>query len=105
MIRTLILTKTSRFQVVISAIPDSQESFIEVTLFAGEQVRKTLGKLLVEKRKSTTSQAPTKNPEESETQPVKVDKSPKKPVEVGGQKGPEQTRYGDLEKAGRCTDF
>ena len=34
-----------------------------------------------------------------------VDKSPKKPVEVGGQKGPEPTRYGDWEKAGRCTDF
>ena len=25
--------------------------------------------------------------------------------EVGGQKGPEPTRYGDWEKAGRCTDF
>ena len=29
----------------------------------------------------------------------------KKPVEVGGPKGPEPTRYGDWEKAGRCTDF
>jgi len=28
-----------------------------------------------------------------------------KPVEVGGQKGPEPTRYGDWEKAGRCSDF
>lgn len=27
------------------------------------------------------------------------------PPEVGGQKGPEPTRYGDWEKAGRCTDF
>ena len=26
-------------------------------------------------------------------------------VEYGGQKGPEPTRYGDWEKAGRCTDF
>ena len=25
--------------------------------------------------------------------------------EIGGQKGPEPTRYGDWEKAGRCTDF
>jgi len=25
--------------------------------------------------------------------------------EVGGQKGPEPTRYGDWEKNGRCTDF
>ncbi len=27
------------------------------------------------------------------------------PVEHGGQKGPEPTRYGDWEKNGRCTDF
>jgi hypothetical protein len=27
------------------------------------------------------------------------------PPEIGGQKGPEPTRYGDWEKAGRCTDF
>ncbi|MDQ2696145.1 MAG: DUF1674 domain-containing protein [Pseudomonadota bacterium] len=25
--------------------------------------------------------------------------------EVGGRKGPEPTRYGDWEKAGRCIDF
>ena len=28
-----------------------------------------------------------------------------KPEEVGGPKGPEPTRYGDWEKAGRCIDF
>lgn len=28
-----------------------------------------------------------------------------RPVEVGGQKGPEPTRYGDWEGRGRCTDF
>ena len=27
------------------------------------------------------------------------------PPEIGGQKGPEPTRYGDWEKKGRCTDF
>jgi hypothetical protein len=27
------------------------------------------------------------------------------PVELGGPKGPEPTRYGDWEQAGRCTDF
>ena len=29
----------------------------------------------------------------------------KKPKEIGGPKGPEPTRYGDWEKAGRCIDF
>ena len=28
-----------------------------------------------------------------------------KPLEFGGPKGPEPTRYGDWEKAGRCIDF
>ena len=36
---------------------------------------------------------------------AEVDPLSKKPVEVGGPKGPEPTRYGDWEKAGRCTDF
>jgi hypothetical protein len=27
------------------------------------------------------------------------------PVEIGGPKGPEPTRYGDWERAGRCVDF
>ena len=27
------------------------------------------------------------------------------PREIGGQAGPEPTRYGDWEKKGRCTDF
>ncbi len=28
-----------------------------------------------------------------------------KPVEIGGDNGPEPTRYGDWEKNGRCFDF
>jgi hypothetical protein len=27
------------------------------------------------------------------------------PVETGGPKGPEPTRYGDWERKGRCSDF
>jgi len=29
----------------------------------------------------------------------------KLPLEIGGPKGPEPTRYGDWERNGRCTDF
>ena len=32
-------------------------------------------------------------------------KTPERPKEYGGPKGPEPTRYGDWEKAGRCIDF
>lgn len=31
--------------------------------------------------------------------------APAKPPEIGGPKGPEPTRYGDWERAGRCIDF
>ena len=34
-----------------------------------------------------------------------TDHDDERPVEIGGQKGPEPTRYGDWEKNGRCTDF
>lgn len=36
---------------------------------------------------------------------VKPDDASARPVEIGGQTGPEPTRYGDWEKRGRCTDF
>lgn len=32
-------------------------------------------------------------------------KDESQPVELGGPKGPEPTRYGDWEKKGRCIDF
>jgi hypothetical protein len=36
----------------------------------------------------------------------KKPEAPKPPVkEIGGQEGPDPTRYGDWEKGGRCTDF
>jgi hypothetical protein len=35
----------------------------------------------------------------------KLPQAPELPPEIGGQKGPEPTRYGDWEKNGRCTDF
>ena len=34
----------------------------------------------------------------------KID-SKKAPKEIGGREGPDPTRYGDWEKAGRCVDF
>jgi len=42
--------------------------------------------------------------EEKKPEPEPVRK-PELPPEIGGQKGPEPTRYGDWEKNGRCTDF
>ena len=45
-----------------------------------------------------------------EQQPEPTDASPAEPEaarprEIGGRDGPEPTRFGDWEKAGRCIDF
>ncbi|HEY5777074.1 MAG TPA: succinate dehydrogenase assembly factor 4 [Xanthomonadales bacterium] len=56
-------------------------------------------------RQSTSSPLPSDISKETKKQPAAVDTPPQKPVEVGGPKGPEPTRYGDWEKAGRCSDF
>ncbi len=37
--------------------------------------------------------------------PPEAAKPAAKPVETGGPKGPEPTRYGDWERDGRCVDF
>jgi len=41
----------------------------------------------------------TKTPATSEVEAVT------QPIELGGREGPEPTRFGDWEKAGRCIDF
>jgi len=47
--------------------------------------------------------------EEKPSPPAKPPESPSagggKPVEKGGPKGPEPTRYGDWERNGKCVDF
>ena len=68
---------------------------------------------MIHSQASTSSQAP-----ESVAQaPIAVDSAaptaaakplpaaPARKPEIGGPKGPEPTRYGDWEKAGRCIDF
>jgi hypothetical protein len=55
--------------------------------------------------------APQDNqPEQPTVAPVPVPAEPApapaaRPREIGGRNGPEPTRYGDWEKAGRCIDF
>ncbi len=42
---------------------------------------------------------------DTEKEEVEEQSEPKKPKEIGGREGPDPTRYGDWEKAGRCIDF
>jgi hypothetical protein len=61
--------------------------------------------LLVKNRQSTPPPVLSDISKKKKKQPAAVDTPPQKPVEVGGPKGPEPTRFGDWEKAGRCSDF
>ena len=55
---------------------------------------------------STHPVQPDPNPLRKSTKRIAVTgKEDSRPVEVGGPRGPEPTRYGDWEKAGRCSDF
>jgi hypothetical protein len=44
-------------------------------------------------------------PKPTDAKPEPPKPAPTLPPEIGGQSGPEPTRYGDWEKNGRCTDF
>jgi hypothetical protein len=44
-----------------------------------------------------------KQPEPADAKPAEP--VPARPREIGGRDGPEPTRFGDWEKAGRCIDF
>lgn len=54
------------------------------------------------KRKKTADSVDTAQGD-SATKPLRPVEN--RPKEIGGPKGPEPTRYGDWEKAGRCIDF
>jgi len=59
----------------------------------------------VKNRRSITPAALSGRSNKLIEQPATVATPSEKPVEIGGPKGPEPTRFGDWEKAGRCTDF
>ncbi len=42
---------------------------------------------------------------DAEPEPGQKGREAAKPVEIGGPKGPDPTRYGDWELNGRCIDF
>lgn len=47
------------------------------------------------------TESKTSDPQPATPEPA----TPAPPKEIGGPKGPEPTRYGDWERAGRCVDF
>ncbi len=43
--------------------------------------------------------------DDTEKENEEEERKPEPPKEIGGRDGPDPTRYGDWEKAGRCIDF
>ena len=54
------------------------------------------------KRKKITDPVEAERKDPAREPPPAVEDRPR---EVGGREGPDPTRYGDWEKAGRCIDF
>ena len=54
---------------------------------------------------SKVSPVQSESTEDASLQEAKIENKSSLPIEIGGPKGLEPTRYGDWEKAGRCTDF
>lgn len=63
----------------------------------------TMSKQSTDNAKDEASPAPL-IPADQEPQSEDTQK-PARPREIGGRPGPDPTRYGDWEKAGRCIDF
>jgi hypothetical protein len=57
----------------------------------------------MQKQQQTDDSSSTEEPQTVAGEPRKTDAD--RPKEIGGRSGPEPTRYGDWEKAGRCIDF
>jgi hypothetical protein len=76
----------------------------DATITDGE-IHRIVGGIFMNNDQSKIPPAQANHSVKTSKHHTKVNTLPKKPVEVGGPKGPEPTRYGDWEKAGRCTDF
>lgn len=55
--------------------------------------------------KNNENIAPKSSESNLDDHPQKTDGKAQDPIEKGGPKGPEPTRFGDWESNGRCTDF
>jgi len=64
-----------------------------------------MGQLLMKNHQKKTAPVSSDTVGKTSKQQAETSTSSPKPVEMGGPKGPEPTRYGDWEKAGRCSDF
>ncbi len=113
MIWTRILTQKHQWQALNTLKADSRKKAGSVTLTGLRDVSDR-GRLVVKKHQSRGFSEqlreqinPAEEAQNHKTKTIKnkAVKNTIEAIEYGGQKGPDPTRYGDWEKAGRCTDF
>jgi len=83
---------------------DSQGIIIGVTIKSWRK-NQDVGQLLMKNHQSKSTSVTCDHPEEKSNKQNIDTPQDSQPREVGGPKGPEPTRYGDWERAGRCSDF
>jgi len=69
------------------------------------EIGRITGQLYMKNHQPKMPAVLSKHSRQASKQPTPSPTPLKKPMEIGGPKGPEPTRYGDWEKAGRCSDF
>ena len=105
MIYTLILPQNRQHAVFKKGQSGlARDCLLPLQLIAGE-IHRDVGQLLMKNNQQKAAPISSQSSEQTSKQQAETSLSPIKPVEVGGPKGPEPTRYGDWEKAGRCSDF
>ena len=73
--------------------------------YLSREIGQIVGQLYMKNHQSKMPAALSKHSKQTSKQQTPNEAPLKKPLEIGGPKGPEPTRYGDWEKAGRCSDF
>jgi hypothetical protein len=101
MTSTRILTQKRNRQGLKTTNVDSRKNAVSVTLNGlGEESER--GRFIVVNQQAVVQSGQSGEPQDEQV--AEAENQPKA-IEYGGPKGPEPTRYGDWEQAGRCTDF
>lgn len=95
-IRSVVAAKRSKC--------DSRNFIVSVTISNWREASKRVHQKM-KKDQSNEPSAEVSPSTKIPHQPAEVDTNSPRPIEVGGPKGPEPTRFGDWEQGGRCTDF
>jgi hypothetical protein len=96
------VAKSAAMQTTVESQPSPSGSTPDASVNAGDAGVTTAPSSSAATRRQAASEGPAAHgPREEDAVPV----AEPRPREIGGRDGPEPTRFGDWEKAGRCIDF